>query len=325
MEYCRIKLIWDTNVAGILILLCSALFQVWLSFCDKTSVTWQMMDSLKDAAEQIWRMIWKDLFNENSFLIQTVGTTIWGVLCWLSLNYFFLVVDYTGRPQWLYKYKIQEEKNNPADREKVLDTFKTALYNISVLNFLFITVMYYPNTRWLGSLRSTGLLPTFGELVLQIWAFKIIEELGNYYGHRILHMPRFYKYHKKHHEWTAPMSIVSSHTGTVEHILGSILPAAAGPYIFRSHLFVVWIWSLLVLFNTTVEHSGYHLPFLYSAEGHDYHHKTLTSWYGTMAFLDVLHGTDKPFSGTVDGKRHFISCTLTPVKKTVRENSRRVE
>ena len=73
-----------------------------------------------------------------------------------------------------------------ADRGKVLDTFKTALCNISVLNFVVVTVMYYPNTRWLGSLRSTGLLPTFGELVLQIWAFKIIEEFGNYYGHRLV-------------------------------------------------------------------------------------------------------------------------------------------
>ena len=78
-----------------------------------SSVTWQIMGTLKEAAELILRLIWKDLFNENSFLIQTVGTTIWGVLCWLSLNSFFLVVDYTGRPQWLFKYKIQEKKNNP--------------------------------------------------------------------------------------------------------------------------------------------------------------------------------------------------------------------
>ena len=72
-----------------------------------------MMDSFKETVQIIWKMIWVDLFAENDFLIKTVGSTIWGLLCFILLNSIFLVVDLTGWPYWLHKYKIQEQKNNP--------------------------------------------------------------------------------------------------------------------------------------------------------------------------------------------------------------------
>lgn len=40
------------------------------------------------------------------------------------------------------------------------------------------------------------------------------------------------------------------------------LPAMLGPIIMGSHLAVTWLWFTLVTANTTVSHSGYHLPFL---------------------------------------------------------------
>ena len=55
-------------------------------------------------------------------------------------------------------------------------------------------------------------------------------------------MPRFYKYHKQHHEWTAPIGIVAVYCGPVEHFFGNMLPVAAGPFLFKSHIFIAWIW-----------------------------------------------------------------------------------
>ena len=41
-----------------------------------------------------------------------------------------------------------------------------------------------------------------------------------------------------------------------------------------SHIFVAWIWFAFALVNTSISHSGYHMPFLPSPEAHDYHHLT---------------------------------------------------
>ena len=71
------------------------------------------------------------------------------------------------------------------DPEKVLVTAKTSLYNLTVLNFIFLALSY-PVTSWWGSLHTSGQLPTFGELVLQFTGCKIVKELGFYYGHRLV-------------------------------------------------------------------------------------------------------------------------------------------
>ena len=71
------------------------------------------MDSLRRTAQSTWESIWIELFAEDEFLIKTVGTVAVGLLCFLLANFIFLLIDLTGRPQWIYKYKIQEDRNFP--------------------------------------------------------------------------------------------------------------------------------------------------------------------------------------------------------------------
>ena len=90
---------------------------------------------------------------------------------------------------------------------------------------------------------------------------------------RLLHYPGLYKHiHKRHHEWTAPIGIVSIYAHPVEHILSNLIPPAVGPLLLGSHLATSWMWFALALMSTTVAHCGYHFPFLPSPEAHDYHH-----------------------------------------------------
>ena len=70
------------------------------------------MDSLKELAELTWKKIWVDVFAENDFLIKTVGTTLWGLLCFILVNSLLLIPDLIVSQNWLHKYKIQEKKNN---------------------------------------------------------------------------------------------------------------------------------------------------------------------------------------------------------------------
>ena len=116
-------------------------------------------------------------------------------------------------------------------------------------------------------------LPTFKQIMFELAIFGVVEEIGFYYSHRMVHLPFFYKHiHKKHHEWTAPIGIVSIYAHPFEHFFSNLTPVALGMLLMRSHLATFFIWIALALGVTIVHHSGYHLPFLTSPEFHDYHH-----------------------------------------------------
>ena len=43
-------------------------------------------------------------------------------------------------------------------------------------------------------------------------------------------------------------------------------------------------------------------------------HPSFNCLFGTLGVLDKLHKTDRPFAGSVNEKRHFVSFSLAPVK-----------
>ena len=91
--------------------------------------------------------------------------------------------------------------------------------------------------------------------------------------YRLLHYPPLYKrIHKQHHEWTAPIGLITVYCHPIENVLSNSIPAAIGPFVMRSHVLTTAIWLISIQTVSMVHHSGYHLPFLPSPEFHDFHH-----------------------------------------------------
>lgn len=90
---------------------------------------------------------------------------------------------------------------------------------------------------------------------------------------RLLHTPYLYKHvHKMHHEFQAPFGLASLYVHPVEVFLAGHIPTLAGPLVMGSHLSIIALWLTWELVYTTMEHSGFHFPWIWPTERHDYHH-----------------------------------------------------
>ena len=184
----------------------------------------------------------------------------------------YTFMDVTNRPKFLRKFKVQPGTNEPVDRDRLMSVIYQVLFNQFFIGIPLNLVIYYAMCqRGLSDIKE---LPTFNRIVLEFAVFLIVEEIGFYYSHRILHYGKIYKYiHKKHHEWTAPIAITALYAHPFEHAISNLLPVALGAYIMGSHILITWVWFSIAITNTLHVHSGYHLPFVLSSpEKHDYHH-----------------------------------------------------
>jgi len=232
------------------------------------------------------------------------------------LGSIYLLADITGRPQWLRKYKVQTGTHEPIDRKRLMAALRQVLFN-QFLVALPMSVVAFPLAQ-LGGIPSLQELPTLNEVMRDMVVFLLIEEVVAYYTHRLFHHRLFYKrFHKKHHEWTAPVALAAIYCHPLEHAISNLIPPSLGPGLMKSHLVTTWLWYTVMVIITLSDHSGYHLPFAPSPEAHDYHHLKFNQYYGTLGIMDYIHGTDETYRESQQFRRHIVSCTLKPVRVAV--------
>lgn len=118
----------------------------------------------------------------------------------------FLCLDLKGS---LRKYKIQPGKNDPLDRQKLIGSLFTVIFNQIIISTTFTSGTYWLSQIRLGP-RDMRDVESFLILLRNLVIFHIYFDVGFYILHRLLHTKYLYKrIHKIHHEWKSPIAVIS--------------------------------------------------------------------------------------------------------------------
>jgi fatty acid hydroxylase domain-containing protein 2 len=212
------------------------------------------------------------LGNDN-FNVRFIATVLYGnFFVYWFFGLFYVLFDSTLKPAFIRKYKTQPSTNEPVDREMLKKAVKVVLFNQIFVSIPMSYLGYY-----LAKLKNFPILltdiPSFTTVMIHLIGCILIDEIGFYYSHRLMHHGVLYKWiHKQHHEWTSPVAITAIYCHPIEHLLSNVLPVGLGPVLMKSHVGVGWIWYTIALLTTLNNHSGYHFPLCHSSEFHDFHH-----------------------------------------------------
>jgi len=169
--------------------------------------------------------------------------------------------------------------------------------------------MFHPLAERIGMSTWQVPLPSWRLMLPQIALFFVFEDMFHYFSHQLLHTKALYKHiHKIHHKYSAPFGLAAEYAHPLEVLIlgtGTIAGPLMYSYVMRDlHIFTVYVWIALRLFQAIDAHSGYDfpwslqniIPFWSGAEHHDFHHMAFVNNYSTsFRWCDWLGGTDTKY------------------------------
>ncbi|KAL1511302.1 hypothetical protein AB1Y20_006107 [Prymnesium parvum] len=277
---------------------------LYISMCGNSPVAWLAACAFASVDDAAWQR-----FIEG--VIARWGDPFEGLACYaLGLYAFaFFLVPYIVHgllllPLELWPpaaaYKIQPHK--PVDRARVLHVLRASVTELVLIGMPYVVAATHVTVASHGTrgVRLFGPPPAYSERAWMLAAHILVNEVLFFYSHWALHQGALYRrIHKIHHEFTAPYALAALYAHPVEFVVADLIPFTAGFFVFRPHIFFVFMWITGACLGTQTHHSGYRLPWIASFDEqpnfHDFHHKRFNCCYGTLGWLDALHGTSAAY------------------------------
>lgn len=262
--------------------------------------TWTQVAQSQPAlnwAEQLWASYYVYIGNDS------IATGL--------MMFVFHEVMYFGRSlPWIIidalpmfrKYKIQDNKEpNFAEQWECMKSVLLTHFCVEAVPIWG----FHPICQYLG-IQIGVPFPDWKKICFHIAVFFVLEDTWHYWMHRGLHYGSFYKYiHKQHHRYAAPFGLAAEYAHPIEVALlgvGTVgMPMLWVALTKDLHMFTVYIWVALRLFQAIDAHSGYEfpwslhhfLPFWAGADHHDdHHHYFLGNYASSFRWWDAILGTN---------------------------------
>ncbi|KAI4766438.1 sterol desaturase [Aureobasidium sp. EXF-3400] len=134
-------------------------------------------------------------------------------------------------------------------------------------------------------------IPSPSEVISDITLCILGCEIIFYYSHRLLHYkPLYQRIHNQHHQFKAPIALAAQYAHPLEYLVSTIFPFWLPPQVLGCHVLTCWLFWTAATLETVIAHSGYDV-FGVLAKKHDLHHEKSRVNFGTLGFLDWVHGT----------------------------------
>lgn len=220
--------------------------------------------------------------------IEFYGTLLVQILFFWVPALLYTAVDYF-LPNYSARHKLQPFPSKQPTAAQIRHCFLVVLRN-QVQNTLIGLLMSYYSPS--SSFQITTSFPTLFEFTRDFLSCWLLREILFYIAHRILHVPALYRrFHKTHHEFTAPVALSAQYCHPLEQLLANTLPIALPPVVLRTNLLTMWGFLAYQLVETASVHSGYDFWGGW-AKHHDLHHERFWGNFGAVGWVDWMVGTN---------------------------------